>query len=242
MRALPLRVFRSKSAFSGFVAAIPAVLLWTIFAVNRVADAGQIQNLPSQQSLPQPLQTPPPLEQQPGGTLSKPPIVPGPQGNTREIPLPQVFHGCWAGEVPRVDSIEPLSPDAGHIAWLTKSYTLCYKQTGYSGRWQLTFAEGAVSDRREVSDQRQSIRVKSVSGPEQAQLTAYLHFRAPQLNIFGQPTGSINTLDELTSLDCLVVSGGGAMQVRAQVFVEMDDEPYARIIWHTRLMRAASDH
>lgn len=240
MSARPLRSRWKRGAREGIRVILVSLVLAVPGAI-RSAGADQIQTIPSQQNIPQPQATPPPLQQQPGGTIPGPPNVPGPQGNTREIPLPEMFRGCWAGEAAQVDSIVPLGPEAGQIVWLTKSYTLCYKQTGYGGRWQLTFAEGSVSDRREVWDQRQSIRVKSVSGPERAQLTAYLHFRAPQLNMFGQPVGTVNTLDELTLLDCLVTPGGGAMEVRAQVFVEMDDRPYARITWHARLRRTVAD-
>jgi hypothetical protein len=239
MSALPSQIRRKAGVLSGAPFVI-AVILSVSGAVRR-ADAGQIQTLPSQQNIPQVQGTPPPLVPQRGGTLPIPPNLPGSQGNTREIPLPRIFHGCWAGEVTRVDSIEPLQSDAGRIAWLTKSYTLCYKQTGLGGRWQLTFAEGSVSDRSVARDQRQSIKVKSVTSPQRAELTAYLHFRTPQLNMFGQPTGEMNTLDELTSLDCKVVQADGAMQVRAEVFVEMDDQPYARINWHTSLRRTVEN-
>jgi hypothetical protein len=58
--------------------------------------------------------------------------------------------------------------------------------------------------------------------------------------MFGAPTGIINTLDELTDLDCLVMSADGVMDVRAAVFVENDDRPYARIIWHARLRRTVA--
>lgn len=238
MSALPLQVRRRRGANAG-ISAILALVALAVAGAAGIADGEQIQTLPSQQDIPPPQVTQPPALQQPGESMPHPPITPGGQGNTREIPLPEVFHGCWSGDVARVDSIVPLGPDTGRIVWLTKSYTLCYKQT-YKGRWQLTFAEGSVSDATEVWDQRQSIQVKSVSGPERAKLSAYLHFRAPRLSMFGQPTGGINTLDELTSLDCVVVPGGGEMEVRARVFVEMDDTPYAQIMWHTRLLRTVA--
>ncbi len=237
MSALPLRLAARQGARFGLAATL-TFLVMAIPGGPRSARAGQIQTLPSQQDIPLPQGNPPALRQQPE-IIPRPPTLPGPQGNTREIPLPRVFHGCWAGEVASVDSIEPLGPQAGRIEWLRKSYTLCYKQTGNDGRWQLTFADGSVADRREVWDQRQSIKVNSVNGPERAQLTAYLHFRAPQLGLFGERTGAVNTLDELTSLDCVVVAGG-AMQVLARVFVEMEGRPYARIFWHTRLRRTAA--
>ncbi|MBF6561162.1 MAG: hypothetical protein IVW56_12805 [Candidatus Binataceae bacterium] len=217
--------------------AAPAVLA----ALAQPAWAGQVQVLPSQQrpaaghppNLPE-LQTAPDQ----GATI---PFTPGGAGsNTREIPLPEVFRGCWTGLVSEVDSITPLSPDATPIQWLTKSYTLCYKQVGYGGKWQLTFAEGSVAERAVVSDQRQSITVKSVEGRDRAELTAYLHFRAPQIDPIGIPTGTVNTLDELTHLHCAVTPDKSAMEVRANVFVENDGESWATILWHTRFQRVGA--
>jgi hypothetical protein len=223
---------------------VPAILMICIWLMtgpceDTVAHAQQVQTLPSQQNVPLPQATPPPFTHQPGGE-SIPPMIPGPQGNTREIPLPEVFRGCWSGSVERVDSIVPLGSSSRHLIWLTKSYTLCYKQAGYSGRWKLTFAEGSVSDRRQVTDQHQLIKVKSVSAADRAELTAYLHFRAPEITSFGMRTGVINTLDELTHLYCEVMPGGNEMEVRASVFVENDDQPNASIMWHTRFVRTVA--
>jgi hypothetical protein len=199
------------------------------------ASAQQLETLPSQQ-IPESRPTPPPLMRQPAEKPPSPGLLPAPQGNTREIPLPAVFRGCWSGSVPRVDSMQPLSPETGRLIWLTKTYTLCYKQTGYSGKWQLTFAEGAVADRREVSDQRQSIKVKSVSGPDRAELIAYLHFRTRGFIGFGGMARP-STLDELAHLHCNVESQRNLMTVNASVFVETNGEPYAEVTWHTNLLR-----
>jgi len=168
----------------------------------------------------------------PGG----PAQLPAPQGNTREIPLPQVFRGCWSGSVPRLDSVQPLSVDSSRLIWLTKTYLLCYKQAGYNGKWQLTFAESAVADHSEVSDQRQLIKVKSVKGPNRAELTAYLHFRTHGFASFAglaQPS----VLDELTHLHCNVLPRQELMTVNAEVFVETNGEPYAKVTWHANFFR-----
>jgi hypothetical protein len=158
----------------------------------------------------------------------------------REIPLPEIFRGCWSGTVQRVDSMTPLSPDAGQLLWLTKRYVLCYKQAGYNGRWKLTFAEGSVADRMRVSDEHQVIRVKSVGGANRAEITAYLHFRAPRINGLGMSTGTMNVLDELAHLHCSVTPGENVMDVRAMVFVENDGAPYANIEWHARFFRTGA--
>jgi hypothetical protein len=141
--------------------------------------------------------------------------------------------------VPKVDSIDPIDPLAGRTIWLTKAYTLCYKQAGSNGKWTLTYAEGAVANRREVSDQRQAIKVKSVTGSDRAEITAYLHFRAPTMSLFGF-TGNVNTLDELSHLHCRVMPDQQTMEVRAWVFVEQNGRPSVNIMWHTRFFRTAA--
>jgi hypothetical protein len=84
-----------------------------LLAARQSVQAGQIETLPSQQSLP-PLPAPrPPLVHQHQNQNQEetiPPTLPGVQGPTREIPLPEVFRGCWQGSVPQVDSIVPLDP------------------------------------------------------------------------------------------------------------------------------------
>ncbi|MBV8772596.1 MAG: hypothetical protein JO166_09760 [Deltaproteobacteria bacterium] len=135
--------------------------------------------------------------------------------------------------------MRPLSPDLARLIWLTKRYTLCYKQAGYNGKWQLTFAEGTVADRSEVSDQRQLIRVKSVTGSNRAELTAYLHFRTHGLVGFGG-IARPSTLDELTHLHCNVQLEQDLMSVSAAVFVETNGEPYAEVTWHTNFFRTGA--
>ena len=234
-----------------------ACLLGIVADGSQSAIAGQTQTIPSQ-TQPEISAPPPPITRQPGTSPGNPvipgqgntreippppaptPVAPWP-GQTREIPLPEVFRGCWTGQVADVDSIQPLRYGTGRPVWLTKSYTLCYKQVGNSDRWHLTFAESSVSDpSSDVSDQRQSIKVKSVSGPDHAELSAFLHFRAEQGNILGLLTGATQVVDELTSLDCSISPDHGVMTVYASVFVEDDNAPTFRVIWHTRFLRSGA--
>lgn len=208
-----------------------------------LASAGQVQTLPSQQNLPAPHPSVAPFSNQNQGQGEEtipPPALPGSQGGTKEIPLPEVFRGCWHGIVSQVDAIVPIDPRAAHTIWLTKTYTLCYKQAGYNGNWVLTFAQGAVADRSRVQDQRQAIRVESVSGADRAEITAYLHFRSSGVSIFGMPTGIVNVQDELAHLHCYVMPDQQEMDVRAKVFVETDGKPSVNIFWHTRFFRSPS--
>jgi hypothetical protein len=205
--------------------------------------AQQIQVLPSQQKPPAENlpHLPPSSQEETIPSVPTLPVIPGDQGsNTREIPLPEIFKGCWSGEVARVDSMIPLTPNAVHVRWLSKLYMLCYKQVGAGDRWHLTFAETSVAQRSMVSDQRQSISVKSVAGRDRAELTGYLHFRAPQVNLFGLRSSNVNTLDELSQLHCTVSPDRDAMDVYAEVLVENDDEPWVKITWHTQLLRTSA--
>ena len=212
-----------------------AALCLVLVSLAEPAFGAQIEPLPSQ-LIPENRTTPAPITPQPAEIPSSPPRIPAPQGNTREIPLPEVFRGCWSGSVPRIDSIQPLSPQTGRLIWLTKTYTLCYKQAGYNGRWQLTFAEGTVADRREISGQRQLIKVKSVTSADHAELTAYLHFRTNGFVGFGG-FARPSTLDELAHLHCEVLPEKNVMAVSAAVFVESDGAPYANVTWHTNFFR-----
>jgi hypothetical protein len=142
--------------------------------------------------------------------------------------------------VPAVDTIRPLQEGEPPIIWLTKLYTLCYRQTGANGKWQLTFADNSVADTNRVIDQRQVIKVKAVTGPDDAELSAFLHFRAESIGMFGMPTGNLNTLDELADLHCRMTPHRDAIEVEASVFVESNAEPYAEMTWHTRLERASA--
>ncbi|MBV8055782.1 MAG: hypothetical protein JO071_11135, partial [Deltaproteobacteria bacterium] len=99
---------------------VPGALMLVSLAGSALA---QIETMPSQQRLPEVRITPPPITRQPGEIPGLPSHLPGPQGNAREIPLPEIFRGCWSGSVPRVDSMQPFSPDMGRLIWLTKTYT-----------------------------------------------------------------------------------------------------------------------
>jgi hypothetical protein len=84
------------------------------------------------------------------------------------------------------------------------------------------------------------IKVKAVTGLDQAELSAYLHFRAESIGMFGMPTGNVNTLDELADLHCQMTPDRDGIEVEASVFVESNAQPYAEMTWHTRLNRTGT--
>jgi len=212
-----------------------AVSLLSLAVIAASALGAEVQTLPSQQ-VPEIRGTPPPITRQSGENLSIPPRLPLPQNNSREIPLPEIFRGCWSGTVSAVDSVQPLRAGMGGVMWLTKRYKLCYKQVGYNGNWQLTFAEGMVTDRR-VSDQRQLIKIKSVRGPNEAELTAFLHFRTHPFVTFWSTGKGSTIVDELAQLHCEVIPGRDLMAVKAIVFVESNGEPNFDMTWHANFFR-----
>ncbi len=246
MCALTSATNTNKSLFAFIHKRFFLTALTTVSAVvfrAALVSAGQVQTLPSQQNLPVPRPSVVPFSNQnqsQGEEIIPPPALPGSQRGTKEIPLPEVFRGCWHGTVPQVDAIVPIDPRAARTVWLTKTYTLCYKQAGYNGKWILTFAQGSVADRSRVADERQAIRVESVSGPDRAEITAYLHFRSGGVNIFGMPTGQVNVQDELAHLHCYVMPSQQEMDVRAKVFVETNGRPSVNIFWHARFYRSPS--
>jgi hypothetical protein len=200
--------------------------------------AAGVEVLPSQQAPQLPASKPMPFAPQQEHTI--PPRLPmGMGSNTREIPLPKVFRGCWSGSVPAVDTIRPLQEGEPPIIWLTKLYRLCYRQSGINGKWELTFADSSVADRDRATDQRQVIKVKAVTGADEVIMSSYLHFRAESIGMFGTPNGNINTIDELADLHCRMTPDRDAIEVQASVLVESNGEPYAEMTWHTRLERTS---
>src|SRR5690348_12402285 len=93
-----------------------AVVFLIAFSPTGSSMAAQLETLPSQQ-IPEAAKTPSHILRQPGGTPGAPWQLPGSQHNMREIPLPEVFRGCWSGSVPRLDSMKPLSPKVGRLIW-----------------------------------------------------------------------------------------------------------------------------
>lgn len=228
----PHGIRNSHYIITGLIAAA------SLAAVAGAALAAGVEVSPSQQAPQFPAPKSIPFAPQQEQTI--PPRLPmGLGSNTRKIPLPKVFRGCWSGSVPAIDTIRPLQEDEPPIIWLTKLYRLCYRQTGTNGKWELTFADSSVADRDRATDQRQVIKVKAVTGPDEAVLSSYLHFRAESIGMFGTPDGNINSLDELAELHCRMTPDRDAIEVHASVFVESNAEPYAEMTWHTRLERTS---
>ena len=129
---------------------------------------------------------------------------------------------------------------AAHLADQTL-YACAIGRPGANGKWELTFADSSVADGDRVNDQRQVIKVKAVTGPDEAVLSSYLHFRAPKIDRDvwdARPAISIS-MDELADLHCRMTPDRDAIEVQASVFVESNAEPYAEMTWHTRLERTA---
>lgn len=169
----------------------------------------------------QPLPSPPP-------TVAAPPPPPvSPSFTAQSEPkLPQVFRGCWQGEVDMVDQLERL-PGAHKLGyWTPKTYRLCYQRVG-SGPFHLTFTEAGVVANDQVMNVRGHVDALATDGRAYARLRANLHFDEQHLD--PGLRGTTFAVDEVTMLDCRI--SGDAMAVTAGVYGTRDGDPWFRARW-----------
>ncbi|HYL60881.1 MAG TPA: hypothetical protein VEU51_18590 [Candidatus Acidoferrales bacterium] len=155
-------------------------------------------------------------------------IPPLPGAQTLEIPLPEVFRGCWQGVVRYIDSQVQLAPPMIG-GWIPKTYRICYVQSG-RGPFKPTISEtGLIANGRAVRNARSRLEVLSTDGRTQATMRAYLHFDEDSHGLFGlfSQTGSV---DELTHMNCAI--DGGVMHVQGDMYGEWNRRPWTRVTWH----------
>jgi hypothetical protein len=185
------------------------------------------------------LEIPPPSPQQirpmPAPSVN---LVPPPQpgAETLEIPLPEVFRGCWQGVVRRIDSQTQLAPPIIG-GWIPKTYRICYVQTG-SGPFKPTISEtGILRTSVSVRNARSRLDVLSTDGRTQATMRAYLHFDEDAHGLFGLLSGS-GSVDELTHMNCAIE--GAVMHVQANMYGEWNGRPWSRVTWHADFSSVAN--
>jgi hypothetical protein len=156
-------------------------------------------------------------------------VIPrSPGAQTLEIPLPEVFRGCWQGVVRYIDSQAQLAPPMIG-GWIPKTYRICYTQTG-GGPFKPTISEtGIITNGRAVRNARSRLEVLSTDGRTQARMRAYLHFDEDSHGLFGlfSQTGSV---DELTHMNCEI--DGAVMHVQGDMYGEWNRRPWTRVTWH----------
>ena len=166
----------------------------------------------------------------PGGEATpsaQPPIAPGSQ--LLEIPVPEVFRGCWQGTVTTLDSRTRLSSWLPLSVWLPKSYKMCFVKRG-ADRWQLTYSSSrADTGSLPVVQWAQALRVIRIAGPDLLYVEAKLRLI----------DGSI--IKDETSTIRLRIEAGGTMHAEAAVIIDWDGSPWMAVTWHTVFDQVPSD-
>ena len=156
-----------------------------------------------------------------------PPPPSSPLTSQAEPKLPQVFRGCWEGEVVTVDDLERL-PGAHKVGyWTPKTYRLCYRRIG-EGPFHLTFSETGVVPNEQIKNARGHVDALATDGRAYAKMRSDLRF--DENHIEPGLRGSTFAVDEVTVLDCRIRDD--AMTVTAGVFGTRDGEPWFKARWH----------
>ena len=156
-----------------------------------------------------------------------PPPPSSPLRSQAEPKLPQVFRGCWEGEVVMVDDLERL-PGAHKVGyWTPKTYRLCYQRIG-EGPFHLTFSETGVVPNEQIKNPRGHVDALATDGRAYAKMRSDLRF--DEDHIEPGMRGSTFAVDEVTMLDCRIRDD--AMTVSAGVYGTRDGEPWFKAHWH----------
>ena len=156
-----------------------------------------------------------------------PPPPSSPVTSQAEPRLPQVFRGCWEGEVVIVDELERL-PGAHKVGyWTPKTYRLCYQRIG-EGPFHLTFSETGVVPNEQIKNARGRVDALATDGRAYAKMRSDLRFE--ENHIEPGLRGSTFAVDEDTMLDCRIRDD--AMGVSAEVYGTRDGEPWFKARWH----------
>jgi hypothetical protein len=156
-----------------------------------------------------------------------PPPPSSPLTSQAEPKLPQVFRGCWEGEVVMVDDLERL-PGAHKVGyWTPKTYRLCYQRIG-EGPFHLTFSETGVVPNEQIRNARGHVDALATDGRAYAKMRSDLRF--DENHVEPGLRGSTFAVDEVTMLDCRIRDE--AMAVSAEVYGTRDDEPWFKARWH----------
>ena len=157
------------------------------------------------------------------------PLAPSFNAAQSEPKLPQVFRGCWQGEVEFVDELERI-PGAHKVGyWTPKTYRLCYKRVG-DGPFHLTLSETGVVPNEQIRNAHGHVTALATDGRAYAKMRAQLHFE--EKHIHPGLRGTTFEVDETTMLDCKI-NGDDAMTVTASVYGTRDGDPWFKARWHS---------
>jgi hypothetical protein len=209
------------------------------------AQQQQLRPAPMPQDVPE-SDTPPPIQilppsvwpprvQQQAAPSPAPPAVemvePAPQRNPA---LPEVFKGCWQGQVNELDSITR-APGAHKLGfWTPKTYRLCYRRVG-NGPFKLTFTETGVEPNEKIINPHGKVVPVSTDGRAYAKMQATLHFDEYSTDQFAPATFKV---DENTDLNCKI--SGDVMLISARVYGTRDGAPWFQALWHAQFVQTPS--
>ncbi len=154
-----------------------------------------------------------------------PSSVPPPMMTQSAPVLPEVFRGCWQGEVDLLDTLERLP--GGHKVgyWTPKTYRLCYQRVG-DGPFKLTFSETGIEPTDKIIHAHGQVDTLATDGRMYARLRSQLGF--DEFRVEPGEGGTFH-VDETTMLDCRIQNG--AMAVAASVQGNRDGVPWFRARW-----------
>jgi hypothetical protein len=191
------------------------------------------ETIPSNPMVAQP-SSPPPARpyQAPQAQTPEEAGVPPPASMEQTQPiLPDMFHGCWRGQVDTLDAIVRLPGAAKLGTWTPKTYRICYKRYG-SGPYQLTLTETGVAPDNRIVSPTGTMRLLSSQG-NTAMMLGSLHFDEyfpATVGFFGFGNQETFPVDETTKLRCIVAPDG--MHAWATVNGTRDGAPWFRAYWH----------
>jgi len=164
--------------------------------------------------------------QEPSQLHSAPAEAAGVEKQVVELPLAEMFGGCWKGEVLKVDSMRTLNgwPPLGF--WHPKSFTMCFERRG-SGRWEVSYSSARLETAPSPYFQQvsQSLRVLSGGDEDSLVVESRIRFR-----------DSWSVKDETMTIH-LHAAPPDALRAQAMVLVEMNGAPWMEASWHTDFRR-----
>jgi hypothetical protein len=189
------------------------------------------ETIPSNPMAAQPLPPPPPMPDE--APQSPPDEAPPPSESMEETQpvLPDIFHGCWEGEVSTIDAIQQMPGGAPLGTWTPKTYRICYKRYG-NGPYELTLNETGVAPNSRIISPNGTMQLLSSEG-NTADMLGSLHFDEyfpSAVSFFGFGGSSTFPVDETTKLRCIVAPDG--MHVWATVDGLREGVPWFRAYWH----------
>ena len=168
------------------------------------------------------------------GALSSP-VIPGPPPSatpspathlhsqqTLVISLPQVFSGCWKGDVLNVDSLRTLNGSGFAAVWEPKTFEVCFVRRG-RGRWLLTYSSWRLATAvpaflfQPISD---SLRLLSGNRADTIVLESTIKFR-----------DIVSVKDETATI--VLHPDGSVMHARGAVTAGRNGIPWVASTWHT---------